>query len=111
MIRRPPRSTLFPYTTLFRSKTAGGQGAAVFGDSRPDARDRATDAGGQGTRVGCRCGENWQAIGRAERGGNRASGGHPADGRRGGQGESAHIRTGWGTPAETERAEPDWAGN
>src|SRR3712207_6217453 len=24
MIRRPPRSTLFPYTTLFRSKSAGG---------------------------------------------------------------------------------------
>src|SRR3712207_6986804 len=23
MIRRPPRSTLFPYTTLFRSNTAG----------------------------------------------------------------------------------------
>src|SRR2546429_4761119 len=23
MIRRPPRSTLFPYTTLFRSKTLG----------------------------------------------------------------------------------------
>src|SRR2546422_3967228 len=23
MIRRPPRSTLFPYTTLFRSRTAG----------------------------------------------------------------------------------------
>src|SRR3712207_7277782 len=23
MIRRPPRSTLFPYTTLFRSKPAG----------------------------------------------------------------------------------------
>src|SRR5256885_4058457 len=23
MIRRPPRSTLFPYTTLFRSKAAG----------------------------------------------------------------------------------------
>src|SRR6202522_4548241 len=23
MIRRPPRSTLFPYTTLFRSKTSG----------------------------------------------------------------------------------------
>src|SRR2546429_1967657 len=23
MIRRPPRSTLFPYTTLFRSKTTG----------------------------------------------------------------------------------------
>src|SRR5258708_27966360 len=25
MIRRPPRSTLFPYTTLFRSKLSGGQ--------------------------------------------------------------------------------------
>src|SRR2546429_5576098 len=24
MIRRPPRSTLFPYTTLFRSSTAAG---------------------------------------------------------------------------------------
>src|SRR3712207_7867929 len=24
MIRRPPRSTLFPYTTLFRSRGAGG---------------------------------------------------------------------------------------
>src|SRR3712207_6847452 len=24
MIRRPPRSTLFPYTTLFRSSVAGG---------------------------------------------------------------------------------------
>src|SRR2546422_2604883 len=24
MIRRPPRSTLFPYTTLFRSPTPGG---------------------------------------------------------------------------------------
>src|SRR2546422_7884291 len=24
MIRRPPRSTLFPYTTLFRSHTLGG---------------------------------------------------------------------------------------
>src|SRR3712207_7223857 len=25
MIRRPPRSTLFPYTTLFRSPAEGGQ--------------------------------------------------------------------------------------
>src|SRR2546422_11475109 len=28
MIRRPPRSTLFPYTTLFRSKTGVFAGAA-----------------------------------------------------------------------------------
>src|SRR3712207_8063692 len=26
MIRRPPRSTLFPYTTLFRSRARGGKG-------------------------------------------------------------------------------------
>src|SRR2546422_11175648 len=26
MIRRPPRSTLFPYTTLFRSNTEGDDG-------------------------------------------------------------------------------------
>src|SRR2546425_9206631 len=26
MIRRPPRSTLFPYTTLFRSRFAAGEG-------------------------------------------------------------------------------------
>src|SRR5437016_11425817 len=26
MIRRPPRSTLFPYTTLFRSVNAGAEG-------------------------------------------------------------------------------------
>src|SRR2546430_3026361 len=34
MIRRPPRSTLFPYTTLFRSRTevrlAGNPGGADF---------------------------------------------------------------------------------
>src|SRR5258706_2063603 len=32
MIRRPPRSTLFPYTTLFRSS---GRCADVFVDERP----------------------------------------------------------------------------
>src|SRR5947209_19813033 len=30
MIRRPPRSTLFPYTTLFRSRPAAGLGAATL---------------------------------------------------------------------------------
>src|SRR4051812_49604930 len=29
MIRRPPRSTLFPYTTLFRSLPPGGSGQPV----------------------------------------------------------------------------------
>src|SRR5256885_11569129 len=31
MIRRPPRSTLFPYTTLFRSIVARGHQAAAIG--------------------------------------------------------------------------------
>src|SRR3712207_8103642 len=30
MIRRPPRSTLFPYTTLFRSRRRGGQCTDVY---------------------------------------------------------------------------------
>src|SRR5690554_7692393 len=30
MIRRPPRSTLFPYTTLFRSYPAGTQAAGEY---------------------------------------------------------------------------------
>src|SRR5256885_2187652 len=34
MIRRPPRSTLFPYTTLFRS--AGMSGMAIVGIVRPE---------------------------------------------------------------------------
>src|SRR3712207_6955483 len=31
MIRRPPRSTLFPYTTLFRSVDVGAQQVAAAG--------------------------------------------------------------------------------
>src|SRR5256885_11334752 len=31
MIRRPPRSTLFPYTTLFRSRAGSGQDPARQG--------------------------------------------------------------------------------
>src|SRR3989442_4764702 len=34
MIRRPPRSTLFPYTTLFRSRPACGFGDPVYRDGR-----------------------------------------------------------------------------
>src|SRR5438132_3832657 len=36
MIRRPPRSTLFPYTTLFRS----GVGRQIRHDMQHDARER-----------------------------------------------------------------------
>src|SRR3712207_6939752 len=46
MIRRPPRSTLFPYTTLFRS-VRGGQGVR---DHRP--RDHVALTGVRGRRTG-----------------------------------------------------------
>src|SRR2546426_3235885 len=36
MIRRPPRSTLFPYTTLFRSSTAGEMDCYTFSGSAGD---------------------------------------------------------------------------
>src|SRR3712207_7684561 len=44
MIRRPPRSTLFPYTTLFRSvghrvDGAAGLGTLLAGDERADEDD------------------------------------------------------------------------
>src|SRR5256885_7346784 len=55
MIRRPPRSTLFPYTTLFRSSAAGRRG---FADRRsapacPAAQGRqsATDRDRKSTRL------------------------------------------------------------
>src|SRR3712207_6952752 len=38
MIRRPPRSTLFPYTTLFRSRTGLTQAGDSLKHFRPDAR-------------------------------------------------------------------------
>src|SRR3712207_7799125 len=39
MIRRPPRSTLFPYTTLFRSEHTGSRLAAgtLYGVGRDDS--------------------------------------------------------------------------
>src|SRR3712207_8706522 len=42
MIRRPPRSTLFPYTTLFRSQRA--EQHALVGEDLPP-RDRAQHEG------------------------------------------------------------------
>src|SRR5258708_15123513 len=39
MIRRPPRSTLFPYTTLFRSNTRAAAAARSSGGSGASARD------------------------------------------------------------------------
>src|SRR2546426_3535011 len=60
MIRRPPRSTLFPYTTLFRSQAippphlglverrlAGGGGGALPHLRRPAVSQSVADQGGR----------------------------------------------------------------
>src|SRR3712207_8301097 len=47
MIRRPPRSTLFPYTTLFRSPAAHRGGAGHLGVRQPHHR---AAPGGRGRR-------------------------------------------------------------
>src|SRR2546430_4266444 len=51
MIRRPPRSTLFPYTTLFRSQAAPHAHAADHGD-RDGRGDRARGGEGPGAAEG-----------------------------------------------------------
>src|SRR2546427_7954981 len=49
MIRRPPRSTLFPYTTLFRSRVRHGVGSARgcrrLPEERPDLADNDEEDG------------------------------------------------------------------
>src|SRR3712207_6986866 len=57
MIRRPPRSTLFPYTTLFRSGTAtrsgvGGSGVGGSGVDGSGVGGSALDDGGAVVRAG-----------------------------------------------------------
>src|SRR5437016_10915559 len=44
MIRRPPRSTLFPYTTLFRSRSAGHSGPACVHNRAADYSGNCLDA-------------------------------------------------------------------
>src|SRR5690242_21147473 len=65
MIRRPPRSTLFPYTTLFRSEAhpCGLQLRVA------DGRDRGDGTGGRGQHhlpLGARGGRRRPAGGRSE---------------------------------------------
>src|SRR3989454_9792260 len=74
MIRRPPRSTLFPYTTLFRSRRRGashGGGVRVRdGDVGTDGRGSATARSGR--RPGAQAREADAAPG-APRGRSRGS--------------------------------------
>src|SRR2546422_2250821 len=55
MIRRPPRSTLFPYTTLFRSTSVGIDAALhllQYGVESPSRGERDDQAGGLGEESG-----------------------------------------------------------
>src|SRR5690242_21556602 len=47
MLRRPPRSTLFPYTTLFRSAGAGVRAGGAAATRRPRRRRRDDRARGR----------------------------------------------------------------
>src|SRR3712207_8148003 len=47
MIRRPPRSTLFPYTTLFRSVAGGDDLVHDGGGAAPGVQSGGVEAGGQ----------------------------------------------------------------
>src|SRR5258708_24940884 len=65
MIRRPPRSTLFPYTTLFRSSTAGDRPIpdvhGVFLD-QPRRAESAADSARRGDRKSTRLNSSHQII-------------------------------------------------
>src|SRR3712207_8117234 len=74
MIRRPPRSTLFPYTTLFRSDDAEQQRQ---GGGRPDGREEGMPrASRTGRSRGCG-GERHGGVPPSPRGGGRGLRGGP----------------------------------
>src|SRR3712207_8406899 len=61
MIRRPPRSTLFPYTTLFRSLTRPGEGAGV--GSVTIITGMGCEGWGQSRGRGSSQGHSWAVVG------------------------------------------------
>src|SRR3712207_8943644 len=67
MIRRPPRSTLFPYTTLFRSEVAVA-GAEELGDGGggEEAREGHADGDAQAESVGAEGPLRRGDVGRSE---------------------------------------------
>src|SRR3989449_9095523 len=91
MIRRPPRSTLFPYTTLFRSGNAAGGGARPRRGQAPRAR-----------RGELREGNHADSEGRGPaRGDDVAQGSHGGVG--GGEDPRALLRLGLGPRSEERR--------
>src|SRR2546422_3542145 len=53
MIRRPPRSTLFPYTTLFRSWWSQKDHSAVASRSRVPASPRSSERRSTARKLSC----------------------------------------------------------
>src|SRR5256886_11002428 len=82
MIRRPPRSTLFPYTTLFRSRPLDGE-LHDAGAARSAGCDERGDLAIAGGRVGERVPRGAEPRGRARLPGQPEPGGRPP-GTRGG---------------------------
>src|SRR3712207_7646516 len=78
MIRRPPRSTLFPYTTLFRSRSPGVRvrgGARLLGRAGGGAgQGRHLGGAGGGPDGGGAEGVGTDAAGPARRAGARRTG-------------------------------------
>src|SRR3712207_8803218 len=70
MIRRPPRSTLFPYTTLFRSLRAGDGGRGPRAGPGAPVRPDAAEHGGRHPRLP---GGGWAGADRSRVGGRDAS--------------------------------------
>src|SRR2546426_7498706 len=62
MIRRPPRSTLFPYTTLFRSSPCSGVGADPFPERDGEADPSPGVVGGKMTSVAKRSEEHTSQL-------------------------------------------------
>src|SRR5258708_16930012 len=63
MIRRPPRSTLFPYTTLFRSRAfTSGDHRAIRRASPPTVQPAPSDVAGPTTSLGARSEEHTSEL-------------------------------------------------
>src|SRR2546430_4915545 len=64
MIRRPPRSTLFPYTTLFRSREEPAHSKAATGERRAVRRSAQCGSGSahRAGRVGLRSEEHTSEL-------------------------------------------------
>src|SRR5229473_3617353 len=113
MIRRPPRSTLFPYTTLFRSSAARGTAKErIAGDGRTVCKPRAVEGGtrrcGAG-RGGTASGASTHDRGYAMRRSAAVGGGlvaHAAGGRAAGDGSGDHgVRGGAVVASIRDRAD------